>query len=116
MKNRWVWVEVSEDGARVVRIFKSEKTAFDRGQNIDWMTYEQAVGDIRHQTFMRSNGFCELCASVVTEKSGHLHEMKHRGKGGEISLDNSVFICARTHKHEHRDRNPHWTKKDLTLE
>lgn len=106
-----VWVSQKMDCIHVSRIFKSRRAAFAAKVMVVEMDRALAVSDLRHQLFIRSQGFCELCASVVTEKSGHMHEQKHRGKGGEYSLENSVFICARTHTHEHRDRNPHWSKK-----
>jgi hypothetical protein len=39
-----------------------------------------------------------------------MHEKLHRGKGGEISFENSILICHPCHRHEHRDRNPRWSK------
>jgi 5-methylcytosine-specific restriction endonuclease McrA len=79
------------------------------------MDYAEAVKSIRHQLFLRAKGFCELCGDIVLESSGHMHEQKHRGKGGEISLENSVFICPICHGLAHKDRNPHWVRKDLTF-
>lgn len=105
------WVELDKDGRFPVRIFKSQKAAMLCPNRIDYWDRALAVKLIRTALFVRSQGFCELCASVVTLKSGHMHERKFRGKGGEISLENSVFICARTHTLEHKDRNPHWSKK-----
>jgi len=99
-----------------IRIFRGSHAAFVHGMIVDTMEYKQAVGQIRHQLFIRSGGYCELCGDIVLESSGHMHETKHRGQGGEISLENSVFICAKTHRLEHKDRNPHWSKKPLTSE
>ena len=108
-----VLVEKNPQGL-AIRIFRGSYTAFVPGMIVDTMDYRQAVGEIRHQLFLRSEGFCELCGDIVLESSGHMHEVKHRGKGGEISLDNSVFVCAKTHAFEHRDRSPRFTKKGLT--
>src|SRR5258708_3199639 len=106
-----VWVELDLSN-RPIRIFKSRlATAGGRWCQIIKRDPAPAVAAIRHQIFLRSKGACELCGSLVTEKSGHLHEQKTRGKGGEISLANSVFICARTHQLEHKDRAPQWSKK-----
>jgi 5-methylcytosine-specific restriction endonuclease McrA len=71
-----------------------------------------AVSEIRHHIFVRSGGECEHCGVPVTESSGHMHEKQHRGKGGEISIENSVFICAKCHQHQHKDRNPRWIKRE----
>ena len=110
MKNRMVWVE-EDDLFRAVRIFKSRKAAYASNTRISLMLRAVAVFHIRRQIWIRSNGMCELCTSVVTETSGHMHEQQHRGKGGEISLDNSVFICPKCHQDAHSDRTPQWSKK-----
>lgn len=108
-----VWVEADLSGVypRVVRIFKSDRSAFAAHIPLTSMHYMAALASVRRQCFYRSKGFCELCGDLLTEKSGHLHERKHRGKGGEISLENSVFVCAKTHKREHRDREPKFTRR-----
>jgi hypothetical protein len=113
MSDRIVWVELLLIFGfhRVVRIFRSEKAAFASGLCLMSMTYSDAVSEIRHQIFIRSRGYCELCGTPVVEASGHMHEKKHRGKGGEISLDNSVFICVACHKREHRSRAPQFTRR-----
>ena len=99
-----------ENGRRVVCIFKSEKAARASGKLIKSWAYFFAVADIRHQLFVRSEGFCERCGEPVTELSGEIHEKIHRGKGGEISLANSEFICNKAHRREHRDRNPRFKR------
>lgn len=110
-----VLVEKNSQGL-AIRIFRDRHTAFVPGMIVDVMEYRQAVKEIRHQLFIRSGGYCELCGDLVLESSGHMHEQHHRGKGGEISLANSVFVCSKTHQLEHKDRNPHWSKKPLTSE
>jgi len=115
MKNKFVWVELGGLG-QVVRIFKNRRTASAFSGNVFEVGYFTAVGEIRHQLWLRSDGYCELCAAPITEQMAHMHEQKHRGQGGEISLANSVFICPTCHQREHRDRNPRFTKKkDLTV-
>jgi hypothetical protein len=109
-----VWIEINKT-EHAIRIFKNRKSAqaFAQasGKDITQAFYAPVVADIRHQLWLRCKGECELCATPVTEKSGHMHEQKHRGKGGEISLDNSVFICPKCHQDAHSDRTPHWSKK-----
>jgi 5-methylcytosine-specific restriction endonuclease McrA len=102
MRERLAIVERNTQG-QAIRIFKNRQAA----RSIEYLTmeYVKAVGEIRHQIFMRSCGNCELCGTMVTEKGGHMHEQKHRGKGGEISLENSVFICPTCHRRAHADRN-----------
>src|SRR4029077_5373772 len=99
-----------------IRIFKSRlHSAGYHVGSVTQMDRSHAVSVIRHLVFMRSQGFCEGCAIPVTELTGHMHEQKHRGKGGEISMDNSVFICAKCHQTEHKDRNPRFSKKLLDI-
>src|SRR5271168_1119332 len=111
MKSKFVWVEMKD--RCVIRIFRSKKAAFSTPDTVivAGMTRAEAVSSIRNQIFHRSEGFCELCGDIVTLYSGHMHEQKWRGKGGEISLENSVFICEKTHKLEHKERNPHFTRR-----
>ena len=96
--------------SRVIRIFKSESAAM-RAENpysydLVLMRYENAVASIRRQLFFRSHGYCEICGALVLYSSGHMHEQIHRGQGGDISLENSIFICPKCHAREHDDRNP----------
>lgn len=56
-----------------------------------------AVSAIRAQVFDRAAGHCERCDTPITPSTGHMHEVLPRGRGGEISLANSVALCARCH-------------------
>lgn len=113
MKQKLVWVETNAQGL-AIRIFRSASAAGRHPDNFQYivrMPRSEAVSQIRHQLWLRCKGQCELCGDTVIEISGHMHETKHRGKGGEVSLANSVFVCPRTHVLEHKDRNPRWSKK-----
>lgn len=106
--DKMVWVEL---GAyrRIIRIFRSRSAAFhltakQKVTNAVEMKRSEAVGEIRHQIFVRSRGNCEICDAPIPEKTMHMHEQKHRGRGGEISLENSLAICATCHFRAHRDR------------
>ena len=111
--SKTVWVEIEvffNSEPRVIRIFRNKSHAMSvwalhTGAGIGLMPYADAVKSVRKQVFYRSKGFCELCGDIVLESSGHMHEQKHRGKGGEISLENSVFICPTCHRRAHADRN-----------
>jgi len=99
---------------RPIRIFKNKKAymrAWSRGGRFCEMGYADAVKSIRHTLFIRSKGDCELCGSSVTETTGQMHEMHHRGQGGEISLENSRFVCAPCHKFQHRDRETKFNRR-----
>jgi len=102
-----VWVEL-DVRLQPIRIFRNKKAALAVHNFLAEMDRSDAVGKIRHQLFLRSHGECELCGAPITERSAHMHEMKHRGQGGEISLENSVMACVACHKHQHRDRNTRW--------
>jgi 5-methylcytosine-specific restriction endonuclease McrA len=108
-----VWVELSLS-TKPIRIFRNRRAAYDCAAHwgsIIQMERSEAVGIIRHTIFVRSAGECEMCASPVNEKTGHLHEKLHRGQGGEISINNSIFICARCHRHYHRNREVKFTRR-----
>ena len=70
----------------------------------------EAVASIRKTIWIRSKGHCEKCGEIVTEQTGHMHEVIHRGRGGEIALDKSRFICQKCHDAEHSNRKPKFTK------
>ena len=101
--DKQVWVEYNDHS--IVRIFKSKTAAFASNKAVAKVSYGYAVSDIRYQLWMRSEGLCENCCAMVTKDSGHMHERKWRGKGGDISLENSIFICPTCHKHAHKERS-----------
>ena len=108
----------TDDMGWAVRIFLSDRAAYiaalDPLRLVVQKDYDQAVYEIRHQIFVRSKGECELCGVLVNESSGQMHEMQHRGKGGEISLSNSVFICYACHlgpRGAHGNRRPRFGEK-----
>ncbi len=111
--SKLVWVDgvIPFDGEPVAnRIFRNRKAALIAftSRAVFQMDRTVAVKSIRHQLWLRSHGVCDLCGSPINEQTCHMHEQKHRGRGGEISLDNSVMICVKCHKYAHRDRNPRW--------
>lgn len=108
--SEYCWVQVDDVGTPV-RIFRTRKAAYAFG--LQWIASwwrSDAVKSIRHQLWIRSKGECEMCGRDITEQNSEMHEKLHRGKGGEISFENSILICHPCHRHEHRDRNPRWSK------
>lgn len=105
--NKLVFVELNEKG-RVSRIFRKypeklrvpDPTEFVRKQ-ITQMSKSKAVAEVRRQIFLRSKGNCELCAAIVTEQTGHMHEKVFKSHQGEVSLDNSIYVCPPCHRGEH---------------
>lgn len=73
------------------------------------------VGEIRHEIYVRQDGHCISCNANLTEKMMHMHEKVFRGKGGEISLENSEGLCYRCHIDNkpfgHGKRKPQFLKK-----
>ena len=125
-KSKFVWVQIDEEGTPV-RIIKTAKLAraLSDGQAIEW-DYADAVHKIRHKIYERSKNDvgqaeCERCSKSLTEETGHMHETLPRGcrdtegNRGEISVANSVFLCANCHlgpNGEHKDRR--WQKARIT--
>lgn len=111
-----VWVECVGSDIRPVRIFKNFKAIPLEEMAVYLMDRKDAVGAIRHQIFVRQGGHCAKCNEIVTEQQMHLHEKIFRSKGGEISLDNSIGLCASCHEFgpdaEHRNRKPRFTRKE----
>lgn len=114
-RDKLVWVEMGVYEPVYVRIFRNKSAAYASQLPIGRVRYGAAVEYIRHAIWDRCKGECEMCASPVIESSGHMHEMKHRGKGGEVSLANSVFICPTCHAQQHSDRQVRFKKKHLTI-
>jgi 5-methylcytosine-specific restriction endonuclease McrA len=65
------------------------------------------TGEIRHAIYVRQKGHCLWCSKFVTEKQAHMHEKLSRGRGGKISLDNSIILCVDCHLNvAHGSRKP----------
>lgn len=61
------------------------------------MQKTMTVGEIRRAIFDRQEGLCARCGEIITFKTMHMHEIIHRGQGGEISLENSQGLCYSCH-------------------
>jgi 5-methylcytosine-specific restriction endonuclease McrA len=112
-----VWVE-KIDG-KIVKLFRNQgaaaiSKAADEGRVAE-TSRKDAVGEIRKQVFERSGGECEYCGKIVTYQTGHMHEVVPKGKGGDVSLYNCVFICYSCHlgspNAAHANRRINWTPK-----
>jgi len=55
------------------------------------------VKEIRLAIWRRQEGTCLRCANLITTKTMHMHERVHRGRGGKISLENSIGLCYECH-------------------
>ena len=93
-----VWVQLGDNG-QAVRIFRTQKEMFFECPVDCDASMERAiaVGQIRAQIWNRQNGVCAKCSTLLTKSGMHMHERKHRGRGGEISLENSEGLCYQCH-------------------
>ena len=97
MKSKIVKVETDESGTPI-RIFRNDlEWVRCPDSRLKYMTKAEAVGSIRGQIWRRTGGECEFCGAWITENTMHLHEQLPKGRGGEVSLANSVGICADCH-------------------
>lgn len=110
MPTRYIWAEIGQDG-RVISLFRNHHQAVlaeaTRHARIQHVLRTTAVSEIRTQVFDRQLGQCLHCPKRFTLQQMHLHEKQHRGEGGQISLENSIGLCADCHLNgEHGDRKP----------
>lgn len=96
-----VWVEY--DAWNAVRIFKSASQAaramdhLKEGRTLDRVSRRVAVESIRRQVLNRQKGKCISCEGDISWETMHLDEVKDRGKGGLIALDNCEGRCSDCH-------------------
>jgi hypothetical protein len=107
------WAEfdeaANEEGSRIVRveygphglpirIFRKDHQYLQCPEQwLGIMTKKEAVGSIRRQVFDRCEEKCEQCESYITWETMHMHEKVFKGKGGEVSLENSIGLCSKCH-------------------
>lgn len=117
-----VWVKISGVTKLPVRIFNFVRDAVaDSGYDLGLVIeYERAlaVEQIRRAVFVRDDWSCTHCGESVTwdgTRKGHMHERQWRGKGGEISLENSTTLCSQCHEHNsvagHGKRKVQWSSR-----
>lgn len=108
-----VYVEIDPETKLPMRIFKNKKRALASDpEYVKEMERKEAVMLIRLQVVARAirekRVLCEFCGEVITSITGEMHEVVPKGKGGEVSLDNSRLICNTCHTgaadSEHGDR------------
>jgi hypothetical protein len=107
------WTEIGDAGLPI-RIFKNRMQAVEAGCPLGgaYMLRAAVVESIRRQVFERDKFKCTHCGCPVTWRSGEMHERKWRGRGGEISLENSTTLCYPCHQSDpvagHGKRQPQW--------
>lgn len=120
MSVKLVYVEIDPKTELPVRILRTNKDALALpAELVRQMAKSVAVGYIRKQVIDRARYkqfiLCEFCGATINEFVGEMHEVVPKGKGGEVSLDNSRFICHDCHTgkpdSEHGDRG--WHRQSL---
>ena len=113
MSRNCVMVEINPATDRVLRIFNKPSNALAFSPDVirelpRWI----AVHDVREQVFARAENTCDFCGATITVKTGEMHELISRSKGGEISLMNSRALCSDCHRNDkvlaHGKRKPQW--------
>lgn len=106
--NKTVLAEVGLDGLPI-RIFRTVKAAIQLPvEQVAEFPKAFAVGVIRRKVFERAgctphqSGNCEECGRTIRWyagdwDSGEMHEVIPRGKGGEVSVHNSIALCRNCH-------------------
>jgi len=118
-RNKDVWVERDETG-RIIRLFHSTKCDDFYRANLAGRASTCPIFDAKHEIwntlFERSGGHCEYCGKTITKNSdwtkGEMHEEVPRGRGGDISLENSKMICRKCHRDDsrgHANRKLQWS-------
>lgn len=110
MANR-VLCEIDPQSKKLIRILRHGGTAlFLKPEQVVELPKVEAISQIRRQVFEISRGECRNCSRAITWNF-HMHEQKPKGRGGEVSVTNSVALCADCHlNQEHGDRKPQWSK------
>lgn len=55
----------------------------------------------RQEVYDRDGGICRGCKKAASWSWGHMHHIKHRGRGGSDDLVNLAWSCADCHGKEH---------------
>src|SRR5271167_1002264 len=97
----------TRDG-EIIRIFKNRSSAIASeawGEDrVEAVIRSDAVLAIRTAVFDLAGGECKYCGKYVSFDGGHMHEEVHRGEGGEMSIDNSVWACSKCHENQHPEK------------
>jgi 5-methylcytosine-specific restriction endonuclease McrA len=109
--------EVDPTSKRVIRIFRHPASAiFLPPERVAEYAKAYAVEDVRRQVFDASNSECRNCGRPISWGSMHLHEQIPKSQQGEVSLTNSVALCAPCHlEGEHGNRAPQFTKRSKNV-
>jgi hypothetical protein len=111
LSKQLVYVEVIPETGQIIRIIKLSHEAYRlEPERVQQVAKKVAVEEIRRAVFKRATDddgivHCEDCGKRIDWYTGHMHERLAKGKGGEVSVENSVAICPYCHLQvEHGDR------------
>jgi len=107
-----VMCEIDVGTRYVTRIFKHPGSAlFLPPEQVAEFYKGHAVENIRRQVFAASKGECRNCGRPITWVGFHMHEQIPKSQNGEVSIYNSVALCAKCHlQGEHANRAPHFKR------
>jgi 5-methylcytosine-specific restriction endonuclease McrA len=91
-----VYVELEWDGT-ILRVVKNAEAWKIPPERLRHWPKADAIRTIRKQVFERAGYMCEFCGKNLTWEGGEMHEKLPKGKGGEVSMDNSVAVCHQCH-------------------
>jgi 5-methylcytosine-specific restriction endonuclease McrA len=96
----------------VTRIFKYPGTAaFHLPDYVAEYSKAYAIKNVRRQVFAASKGECRNCGELITWATMHMHDQQPKGSGGEVSIHNSVGLCADCHLNQEHKRAPQFTRR-----
>lgn len=100
----WVELDACKQPIRIFRTINAalSSPAFDQGLVMEWGR-AAAIASIRLRVFVRDSFMCVHCGEDVTwdgPNKGEMHERIWRGRGGEISVENSVTLCQECHRYD----------------
>lgn len=120
MKHKgFAWCEIVN--GQPVCIFPNHKQAILSGAAIiQELVRAAAVEAIRRAVFKRDDYTCQHCGEIAMldgPNKGDMHEKVWRGKGGLISVINSITLCHSCHINDpvagHGNRKPQWSNSAL---
>jgi len=110
MPSKFVWVEIDPRSGLPVRIFRSNKAALASTKVTTFIPKALAVGKIREQVYKRAEGKCQKCGKQLSWESAEMDEIKSKGSGGEVSVENGQLLCHDCHVIK-TNRHPKFTKR-----
>ena len=58
--------------------------------------------ELRRQKWLQARLHCEICHAWTSLETGHFHHIVSRGAGGDDTIENGLWLCAKCHDKKHR--------------